>query len=301
MYPALMFALGAVAGGVFAASLLAVLYRRRSVRERASELRLRRAERLAEIGAMTRGLAHEIKNPLSTISLNAQLLEEAIGDADGLDPETGDRLARRSGALRREAERLGDILADFLSFAGEVRLTVRTQDVNTVVDELADFYAPQAQHHGVRLRVELAPRPLLAPIDADHVKQALLNLLINATQAMALQDESERTGPRELMIRTAPAELPEGGDACAVHVIDTGPGMSDEVRKNLFTPYYTTKAGGSGLGLPTTKRLIEEHGGMIAVHSEEGRGTDFMVLLPAGEEAKKPAADPVSAPAGKPA
>ena len=280
MHPLLLIAIGCLVGTVAASVLLVAAYGRRAERVRAAEPRLRRIERLGEIDAMTRGLAHEIKNPLSTIGLNAELLGEAVEDAEGLDEETRGRLARRSGALRREAERLGDILSDFLSFAGEVRLSVRTQDVNTVVDELADFFAPQAQHHGVRLRVELAPAPLLAPIDADLLKQGLLNLLLNATQAMAMQDDAERSGPRELMIRTAPGELEEGGPACAIHVIDTGPGMPEEVRRNLFTPYYTTKAGGSGLGLPTAKRLVEEHGGSIAVHSEEGRGTDFVVLLP---------------------
>lgn len=279
----LLLVLGMAIGAVAAAPLAIAAKRRRVERERASERLARRAERLTEISAMTRGLAHEIKNPLSTISLNAQLLEEAIDDLKGLENDERTRLTRRSGALRREAERLADILADFLSFAGEVRLTRADRDINAVVDELADFYAPQAQHHGVQFRVELASSPLVAPIDADLVKQAMLNLLINATQAMAGVSSAEPAGPRELMVRTASGQLAEGGPACAIHVIDTGPGMSAEVLESLFTPYYTTKAGGSGLGLPTTKRLIEEHGGTITVHSEPGRGTDFMVLLPAAD------------------
>jgi signal transduction histidine kinase len=279
------FLIGAAVGLAAAVPLALLEGRRRERRVRAAETRARRAERLAEVGAMTRGLAHEIKNPLSTIGLNAQLLEEGIAELDA-DPEHRGRLVRRVGTLRREADRLGEILGDFLRFAGEIRLSREPIDLNTVVDELADFYAPQAQHHGVRLRVELAPDPLVAELDADHLKQALLNLMINATQAMtasaaANPDSAAASDRGDLMLRTAPAQMPEGGPAVAVHVTDTGPGMTEETRRKAFEPYFTTKGGGSGLGLPTTKRLVEEHGGTLAIHSEPGRGTEFTVLIPA--------------------
>ncbi len=270
--------IGVSVGVACAVPLAAVEAHRRTKRVRAAEQRARRNERLAEVGAMTRGLAHEIKNPLSTIGLNAELLEEGIVDLDADEDERG-RLVRRVGVLRREADRLGEILGDFLRFAGEVRLTLERRDINRVVDELADFYAPQAQHHGVRFRIELGDGPMFAMIDAGHLKQALLNLTINATQAMT-GDGADAHRARELIVRTAPAEMPEGGDAWAVHVIDTGPGMDAETAERVFTPYFTTKASGSGLGLPTTKRLVEEHGGAVRVHSEPGRGTDFVLLIP---------------------
>jgi len=119
-----------------------------------------------------------------------------------------------------------------------------------------------------------------ALLDPPHLKQALLNLLINATQAMERNPGANgEPRPRELMIRTRPAQAPEG-PAWEIHVIDTGPGIPPDARDRIFTPYFTTKSGGSGLGLPTTRRLIEEHGGHIDVHSEPGQGTDFTIRLP---------------------
>lgn len=269
-----------------------VVVRRQTLRARLAERRARDAQRMAEIGAMTGGLAHEIKNPLSTIGLNAQLLGESIGELEIDEREKG-RLRRRIDALRREVERLRDILQDFLKFAGAIRIEPRPTDLNTVVEELADFYMPQAAAHGVRLRTELAPGPLTAPIDPPHFKQALLNLMLNATQAMdGRPSAADGSGPhaarpKELILRTGPfSARHDRGDAAAqghaweVHVIDTGPGIPPEVLERLFTPYFTTKSGGSGLGLATSRRLIEEHGGSIHVDSTVGAGTDFTILLP---------------------
>ena len=265
---------GAVVMVVVAGPVVFVRTRTAVARVRAAERRARAAERMAEIGAMTDGLAHEIKNPLSTIGLNAQLLAEGIDELEANDEQRA-RLTRRIDALRREADRLRDILTDFLRFAGEVRLQLVEADLNQVTEELVDFFAPQAGHHGVRFRSEVAKEKMPVMLDAAHFKQALLNLLLNATQAM----EQTSAGSRELIIRTHASEQ-EGMPVYCVHVIDTGPGMSPEVLERVFTPYYTTKAGGSGLGLPTTKRLIEEHGGTIEVHSEVGRGTDFVITVP---------------------
>lgn len=273
---------GALTGVAFGAVVVwaatIAVARRQYRRVRAAERRARNAERLAEIGAMTGGLAHEIKNPLSTIGLNAQLLAEGIRDSR-LDDDEKRRLVARVGSLSREAERLRDILGDFLKFAGELRLDLREHDVNAVVEELIDFYRPQAEHLGVRLRAELGVGPMVAQLDADQFKQALLNLLLNATQAMTGANESGASGTMELIVRT---HATRGGLApgWAVHVIDTGPGIAANVRDSIFRPYFTTKSGGSGLGLPTTKRIIEAHGGTIDVHTTPGAGTDFEIVLP---------------------
>lgn len=255
--------------------------KRQTERARAAERKARDAQRMAEIGAMTGGLAHEIKNPLSTIGLNAQLLSESIGELEIDDREKG-RLQRRIDSLRREADRLRDILHDFLRFAGNVRVEPAPHDLNRVVEELADFYLPQAMHQGVRLRTELAPGPLMAPIDPPHFKQALLNLVLNATQAMEPRTGSAtESRPKELILRTAAAPTTPNAEASwEVHVIDTGPGIPPDVKDRLFTPYFTTKSGGSGLGLPTAKRLIDEHAGTIEVVSTPGTGSDFIVRVP---------------------
>jgi len=257
------------------------LSRKRLRRARAAERRALAAERLAEIGAMTGGLAHEIRNPLSTVGMNAQLLAEGIEDLGGVREEERGRLIRRIGTLRREVDRLGEILGDFLRFAGEMHLAAQRNDLNEAVEELADFYAPQAEHEGVRLRTDLADGPLPVLIDVAQFKQALLNLMLNATQAMASED-NEHANDRELILRTSRRDI-EGRDVCEVHVIDTGPGMDERVRRDIFTPYFSTKAGGTGLGLPTTKRLVEAHGGSVEVVSEPGRGTDFTITLDAAD------------------
>lgn len=300
---------GLLLGLALAVALMAPMVflelKRRTHRVRLAERRARVAERLAEIGAMTGGLAHEIKNPLSTIGLNAQLLSESIGELSVDEYEKG-RLLRRIDALRREVERLRDILGDFLRFAGAIRLDRRRIDLNQVVGELADFYMPQAQHKGITLRVEAYGEPLFAFVDEKQIKQAILNLMLNATQAIEAQPENATDGrTRELILRTEPVmrraggrkgragtagvsggrveEAGVGGGECVVHVIDTGPGIGNEELTRIFTPYYTTRSGGTGLGLPTTRRIIEEHGGRIEVVTEPGRGADFAITLPRSE------------------
>lgn len=276
--------------GMLVAALAAwVLLRRHLRRLRAAERRARSAERMAEIGSMTSGLAHEIKNPLSTVGLNAQLLLEAIRELP-IDESERAPLVNRISALRRETDRLGGILQDFLQYAGQVRLETRPTDLNDTVQELVDFFMPEAERHGVRLRIDLAPAAqrgaFVARIDSKLVKQALLNLMLNATQAMSPQGAASGPVPqgngasRELILRIENRREPDGQPAVLVHVIDTGPGIAPETLARIFNPYFTTRAGGSGLGLPTARRLIEAHGGRIDVWSEPGKGSDFTVVLP---------------------
>ncbi len=266
--------LGVAAGALVASVAARVMVKRSLAKARAAERRARASERLAEIGAMTSGLAHEIKNPLSTIGLNAQLLDEGIRDlAVGAD-EKG-RLSRRIGALTREVDRLRGILQDFLEYAGELRLDRREADLNLVVGELVDFFLPQAEKHSVRLRSDAAPGELIASLDVPHIKQAVLNLMLNAVQAMALPGAT-----RELILKTQRSTEPDGGKAVVLHVIDTGPGISSEHLSKMFTPYFTTKSGGTGLGLPTARRIVEAHQGRLEVHTEPGRGTDFVITIP---------------------
>lgn len=246
-------------------------------RARQAEGRARAAEHLAEIGSMTGGLAHEIKNPLSTIGMNAQLLAEAVGDLPSVDEQQRGRLVRRAGTLKREVERLGDILSDFLDFAGELRLSPTRVDLNRLVEELADFFLPQAESRGVRIRVDLAEQPAWVHVDAPRLKQAVLNLMLNATQAMA--DTKDAT-PKELMLRVR--HRPRDG-VIEVHVTDTGPGMPEDTAERIFHPYFTTKQGGTGLGLPTSRRIVQASGGELTFTSEMGRGTDFVIALPGVE------------------
>lgn len=272
-----------VAGAV----ALAVWSGRRGRRRRLLERQAERDERLAELTMLTGGLAHEIKNPLSTLGLNIQLIDEDLGEIDrAIDANSPAdqplrRVRRRFAGLGRETRRLREILEDFLRFAGRVKLEKQPVDVNQLLEELTDFYQPQADEACVRLRMQLAPEAGLVPADAGLLKQAVMNLMINAVQAMtvAREREQEHGGADELLLRT---ERVSSGlvDEIRIHIIDTGPGISQETIRKIFQPYFSTKRQGTGLGLPTSRRLVEEHGGQITVHSELGRGTEFVLSLP---------------------
>lgn len=270
------FALGLLLGAavVFIASRWVV--RRAVARARVAERRARNAERQAEFGSMTRGLAHEIRNPLSTIALNAQLVGEGVEDLTAPD-EDKRPLTRRADALSREVERLRGILEDFLEFAGELRIDTAETDLNRVADELVDFFLPQANAQSVRLRDDLSSTPLRCRIDTPHLKQAVLNLMLNATQAMGADDSGRE---RELILRTEQGQDPDRVPVVRLHVIDTGPGIDESKQAEIFRPYVTTKAGGTGLGLPTARRIIEAMGGRLDLHSEPGAGSDFVITFP---------------------
>lgn len=264
---------GFVLGAALAGAVGWLIARRQIEHARHAERRARAAERLAEIGSMTSGLAHEIRNPLSTIALNAELLREALAELDA-DPEQRARLERRLASLQRETERLRDILEDFLQYAGQIHIDPAPTDLNQLVDELIDFFQPQADAQSVRIHAQLDAQPLIARVDAPKVKQALLNLLLNAVQAMQDTD-----APRELILRTR-RDTSRTPPAAVIHVIDTGPGIPDEVRDRIFQPYFTTKAAGTGLGLATSRRIIEAHHGDLEVYSKQGAGTEFRIVLP---------------------
>ena len=227
------------------------------------ERRTRQAERLAEIGSLTGGLAHEIKNPLSTVQLNLQLL------AEDLIPENPaySRITSRLGVVQRETSRLRDILEDFLRYAGRLELDRKPVELNQLLEELVDFFVPQAQAHRVQIRLKKSPAPLTASVDPKLVKQAVLNLMLNALQAM--------TNGGDLIL-----SLSSRNDRAVIDVIDTGSGIPADVLPKIFLAYDTTKRGGTGIGLAMTQRIVEEHGGAIAVRSEPGKGTDFTIELP---------------------
>ena len=195
--------LGVVFG---AAGMLVVgrmLLRRAERKILEAERRARRAERLAELGHMTGGLAHEIKNPLSTIGLNAGLLAESIAEAE-LPDDQRERLLRRLEALAREAERLRGILTDFLQFAGRVKLDKQPRDIGQIITELSDFFDPQCRQNRVVLRAQFPDDPVLVQVDEGLFKQALLNLMINATQAMVAKSQGTNSNG-ELILRVEPA------------------------------------------------------------------------------------------------
>lgn len=264
----MLFALGLAIGGLVglaATGIVAVVAYRRNAR---LQQRAFNAERLAELGSLTAGLAHEIKNPLSTIQLNLQLLREDMNPRD-LGQTEFSRLVNRLSTVQRETGRLREILDDFLRYAGRVELEKRPVDVQQMFEELVDFFAPQAQLQRVQLRVRPVPDgPLVVPLDDRLIKQAILNLMINALQAMP-----EQGGEIILSAR-------RDGNRAVLEVTDTGVGIPPDALQQIFDAYYSTKKGGTGLGLAITKRVAEEHGGKVIARSEVGKGSVFAIEVP---------------------
>ena len=229
-----------------------------------------RAETYAEFAALVGALAHEIRNPLSTIRLNMELLAE---DFETTDPESPtkqrDRRAKaKIDLVRQECDRLQKLLGDFLDFARQESLTLEPANLNVELSQLLDFFAPQARDAHVEVVRYLDPELPKVRLDRETFRSAVLNLLINAVQAMD-------TGG-QMVIRTRAAGL-----GVILELIDTGPGMDPETLAKVFRAFYTTKQGGSGLGLPTARKIVEAHGGTIDIETAPARGTKVTIWLPA--------------------
>lgn len=271
---ALAFIVGAAVAWIVSWTLQRARLAEREERARAAERRAVEAQQLAELGTMSSGLAHEIKNPLSTVVLNAQLLREDILDAP-LDADQSAGMVRRVDALVRETDRLRDILTDFLQYAGRMKVDRERIDLREVAVDLVDFLHAQAAQSGIRLLLSPPPeQPVSVDADRGLLKQAALNLMLNAMQAMAGAQRADGA-PHELMLR-----IERDHGRARLHVIDTGPGVPPDRIDGIFLPYVTTKTGGTGLGLPVARRIAREHGGDVKVHSEPGRGSDFTIELP---------------------
>jgi len=221
---------------------------------------------LEELSRLTGGLAHEIKNPLSIIKVSLKLISEELNSKDA-NPA---RAARKIAVVQKETDRLEKILEDFLRYIRKTELHLVSVDINRLVTDMTDFYSPQAVSRSITLRTSLCAEPLICKADADSLKQVLLNLFINAQQAMP--------DGGELMIRTQKNCL-----NAVIIVSDTGKGIEPENLDKIFDAYYSTKSGGSGLGLPTSRKIIEAHNGSIKVDSVPQKGTSFTIQLPMDE------------------
>jgi signal transduction histidine kinase len=217
-----------------------------------------------EVAQLAGGLAHEIRNPLSTMRLNLDLLAE-----DFRSPETprDQRVLQKIERVRKESHRLQNLLEEFLRFARVQDLRLVQADLNAVVDELRDFCEPQSASQGIVLRTHYGDDLPPVPLDIDLFKQALLNLILNAQHAMPDGGDLILTTRRE-------------GFYAVVEVTDTGCGIPPDLKPKVFDAFFSTRPGGSGLGLPTTRKVVESHGGTIALESEPGKGSRFTIRLP---------------------
>jgi signal transduction histidine kinase len=226
-------------------------------------------EHLTEVAELAGGFIHEIKNHVSTLNLNLQLLADDF--ADPQNPRER-RAKQRIDRVRNQAEKLAQIANDFLRFFRSQSLKTEPTRIDDLAAELVDFFGPTAKAANIDIRLYAAPGVPPALVDRDLFRQALLNLMLNAEQAMpdggeiVLQPRSE-------------------GDLVCLDVIDSGKGIEPGDLPKLFRPFHTTKPGGTGLGLAMTRKIVRAHGGEIEVQSEPGRGTKFTIRLPKVVEA----------------
>ena len=220
-----------------------------------------RYEELAELAG---SLAHEIKNPLSVIHMNIDLLSEDLADIEG---PLRSRSLQRVEIVRGQCERMEALLRDFLKFTRLSRIDLIAGSLNDQVDTVLRAYAAQAMAEEIEVEKYLDADLPMIRMHSDTLQAALMNLVKNALEAM------EPGG--QLYVRTYTTR-----DSVALDLIDTGSGVDDNTILHIFEPFYSTKEGGSGLGLPTARKIIEAHGGRISIQSELGRGTKFTLQFP---------------------
>lgn len=259
----LLIVAGAAAGAGLWALGVWLAFGRSRTRAEEDARRRREEEQTALVGTIASGLAHEIRNPLSTLRMNLQLLRE---DWSNPITEREQQGRKRIDVLLRETERLENVVSDFVRFAAGHALRLERTDLNALAGELLDFLGPQAERARIRLHRDFAPALPAVDLDPNLIRQAILNLLVNAQQVMP--------SGGDLTIRTV-----ENGQFVKLSVVDTGPGIPAEHREKIFNLYFSTKPGGSGLGLPMVKRIIEEHQGVVEVQSAPSQGATFTICL----------------------
>jgi len=219
----------------------------------------------AEIASVAGGLAHEIRNPLSTISLNLELLDEDL--AAGETPRER-RMRQRVQLLQRECGHLERILNNFLEFSRAGTLRLAPAQLNDEVRAFIEFFQPQAAEQHVEIVPHLAAHLPTVQLDSRLFQQVLQNLSRNALQAMP------NGGRLELLTYDAQGQV-------VLELIDNGVGIDPATQSRMFEAFFSTKSQGSGLGLPTVKKIVEAHGGAIECDSAVGRGTRFRLTWPA--------------------
>jgi len=227
--------------------------------------RRREHEAYAEIAELAGGFIHEIKNHLSTLGLNLQLFAEDFQEPQS---QRERRALERVQRLQTECQRIVDISNDFLRFARVTNLQLAPTDLASVVEEMVDFFGPTARQANIDIKPYMPADLPPVELDREMFRQALLNLMLNAEQSMP--------SGGELTIQAG-----QESDQVFLSLIDTGNGMTPEILGRIFKPFFSTKPGGTGLGLPTTRKIVRAHGGTLEVQSEVGRGTKFTIRLPA--------------------
>jgi two-component system, NtrC family, sensor histidine kinase HydH len=225
-------------------------------RERRHRTQAEQNRYLAGIGQVTTIIVHDLKNPLISIQGFARRLQEGKGDP-----------AQAATAIIKAAQTMQKIVNDVLDFAKPIQMDVKVDDIRHVVNRSCNSCKIKAEETGITLEVNLPAKPVLMGVDSFHFERALVNLINNAIEA-------SRKGDQVLII------LAIEDDELVIRVLDNGKGMDSETLKNLFTPFYTSKKGGTGLGMPIAKKIINAHSCELQIESQQGVGTEVIIRLP---------------------
>ncbi len=237
-------------------------------------------KKLADLGAVASGLAHEIRNPLNSLSINSQILVEMLSALTDVAPERKEELLSLARANMKVTQRLNDILTEFLRFARPPSMDLVVTDLNRVVADTVRFVEMDFARRGIDLSTRLDPGPLALFADEKQLKQALLNVLLNAEEALDKETKSIRVTTGKDRGRPF------------VRVTDNGRGIPAEDRKQIFRLFFTTRKNGSGLGLPIVRQIVRAHGGTVSVRSRERVGTTVTIVLPPEDKFKAAFAGP---------
>jgi signal transduction histidine kinase len=239
--------------------------------KRRKEAQLRRAESLASLTTLAAGVAHEIKNPLGSLSIHIQLIRKALQGKGEVEVPF---LERHLGVVDEEIERLNKIVVDFLFAVRPMAVQLREADPGELVAGIAEFIKPEAERAGVTVELRLEKDLPRVALDDRLMKQAVLNLVKNALAAMPWGGKLRLTAERV-------------EDEVRITVEDSGVGISEEDLPKIFEPYFTTKENGTGLGLTITFKIVREHDGEIMVTSHPGQGSAFVIGLPIPQKERR--------------
>ncbi len=246
-----------------------------------SELELSR--RMAAIGRLTSGVGHEVKNPINAIVLHLELLKNKLSDDNT-------RATPHLEVIEAEIHRLDRVVQMLVDFSRPVELQLREQDLSSIVGDVLTLSSAELVMHNVTLVSQMPTKPLLANVDGDRLKQAVLNVIQNGTQAMpeggrlevVLEEETRNGVSRDESVRhgSHSANSSHAARFAVLRIADQGPGIPDEMREKIFDLYFTTKSGGSGIGLAMTYRILQLHHGSVQVESKVGSGAEFVLRIP---------------------
>jgi two-component system, NtrC family, sensor histidine kinase HydH len=236
---------------------------------RRAEADARRAERLAALGQLSAGLAHEIRNPLGVIKGSADMLSRKVAGSEPLVTEL-------AGYISSEVNRLNALVVRFLDFARPSKLELRPERISEIVDRALEAATASSPNAGIKVERDYAPNLPEIPADAQLCEQVFVNLITNAFQAMQGQSGSSE---KILHIAIEP-EVANDEPGLAVFVEDTGPGVPPELREQIFNPFFTSKKEGVGLGLSIVAKIVDDHRGTIRLEENTPRGARFHVFLP---------------------